>query len=311
MPRRPRDYAPGTTHHLIGRGVRGQSLFHDRVDYQLFLEMAARCLIPAGHSILAYCLMSNHVHMVLTCGDEDLSAAMQRLLLGYARHLNRRLEQNGHVFQGRHHSRHCRDEAYARQLFRYVHLNPVRAGLVSDPLDYPWSSLAAYVGGRLPIPVSTGLLGGLFSSPRSMWRLLRDPHPFEEEWLDLDELVQLQLSGPRGRGGPHLRTTPRGLEELMAEVCGQSGLSVTELSGRSRLRHVRRARRLFAERALTELGCSHAEVAAALGRSRSSVSRWLHPGATPSGLPPGAVRDAPAAAPPGPAPSTPAAPAQR
>ena len=98
-----------------------------------------------GHRIEAFCFMSNHIHLAVRVADISISRIMQHLACRYAQYINRRYKRIGHLFQGRFKSVLVDDEDYLKELIRYIHLNPVRAKLVSDPLQYPWSSHRAYM----------------------------------------------------------------------------------------------------------------------------------------------------------------------
>ncbi len=97
-----------------------------------------------GHSIEAFCMMSNHIHLAVRVADISISRIMQHLAFRYTRYINRKYKRIGHLFQGRFKSILIDDEDYLKELIRYIHLNPVRAKLVSDPLQYFWSSHRAY-----------------------------------------------------------------------------------------------------------------------------------------------------------------------
>ncbi len=99
-----------------------------------------------GHRIHAFCLMSNHVHLVIQAGDVALSRIMQNLSFRYTRWINGRRKRTGHLFQGRFKAILVDEDSYLLEMVRYTHLNPVRAGMVKDIRDYPWSSHAAYMG---------------------------------------------------------------------------------------------------------------------------------------------------------------------
>lgn len=275
---RPRCYEPGYIYHLIARGVRGQPIFLARTDHDFFLFLLSRCLIEAGHPLLGYCLMPNHVHLLAECGPGGLSGPMRGLLHGYASYLNRRLGQGGHVFQGRHRARLCTDEAYLRALFRYIHLNPVRAGLADQAADYPWSSLGAYLGQRSPVKVSTGLvrevlgLGRGRPAARRLLELLGSAAAPDELWTELDAYVGLDELP----SAPPLSSAARPtLRQLADRVARETAVPGAEIMGRVELGRARSARRRLVELAVREHGYSLEEVATGLGRSRQAVARCL------------------------------------
>lgn len=103
--------------------------------------------------VLGYCLMGTHFHLLIRCGKEPPSRALQGLFGGYARWWNRRHGHVGHCFHNRCHAEHIHTDAHLREVARYIDLNPVRAGIVERPEDYVWSSYRAHVGLEFPLPL--------------------------------------------------------------------------------------------------------------------------------------------------------------
>lgn len=141
MGRRPRIHFSGAVYHVIAHGVAGQDLFLDDTDRVRFLDDLRSLVRDSGASLLAYCLMGNHFHLAIQVEAIPLSLIVQRLLTRYATAFNRRHDRKGHLFWGRHEAIPCTDEKYLAALIRYIHLNPVKAGLVTKAEDWPWSSL--------------------------------------------------------------------------------------------------------------------------------------------------------------------------
>jgi REP element-mobilizing transposase RayT len=132
MPRRARIDAPGALHHIIVRGIDRTVIFRNDTDCENFFARLSRLLIESSTPCLAWALMSNHVHMLLRTGQVPISTLMRRLLTGYAQQFNRRHRRHGVLFQNRYKSILCEEEAYLLELVRYIHLNPLRAGVVLD-----------------------------------------------------------------------------------------------------------------------------------------------------------------------------------
>lgn len=149
MPRSARLDIPGLLQHVIVRGIERCDIFHDDDDRALFLERLTSLLITTGTACYAWALMSNHFHLLLKPTVFPLSHFMRRLLTGYAVVFNRKHSRSGHLFQNRYKSIVCEEESYLLELVRYIHLNPLRAGLVLDmsELDrYPWSGHSVLMG---------------------------------------------------------------------------------------------------------------------------------------------------------------------
>jgi putative transposase len=153
MPRQLRIDFPGAIHHVMSRGDRREKIYLDEVDRQEFLKTLAETCHKTDWQIHAYCLMSNHFHLVVETPDANLVAGMHWLLSTYTIRLNRRHETPGHVFSGRYKGLVVEGSGngYLKTVCDYVHLNPVRANLLRPQerlLSYPWSSLVWYLAAR-------------------------------------------------------------------------------------------------------------------------------------------------------------------
>ncbi len=132
MPRQARLDAPGALHHLIIRGIAGEAIFRDPQDRAEFLQRLGAVLTETATPCYAWALMSNHVHILARTGLTPMATVMRRLLTGYAQYFNRRHRRRGHLFQNRYQSILCEEDPYLLELVRYIHLNPLRAGVVQD-----------------------------------------------------------------------------------------------------------------------------------------------------------------------------------
>jgi len=130
MPRQARLDTPGTLHHVIMRGIERKRIVKDDLDRQNFISRMGTLALETETSIYAWALLSNHAHILLRSGPLGLSNYMRRLLTGYATFHNRRHNRHGHLFQNRYKSIVCEENAYFKELLRYIHLNPLRAKLV-------------------------------------------------------------------------------------------------------------------------------------------------------------------------------------
>ncbi len=149
MPRQARLDAPGTLHHVMIRGIEGQDVFRDDVDRRDFLGRVGILAAETGTRIVAWALMTNHVHLLLFSGHQGISIFMRRLLTGYAGQYNRRHHRTGHLFQNRYKSIICEEETYLLELVRYIHLNPLRAGAVKsveELNEYCWTGHSILIG---------------------------------------------------------------------------------------------------------------------------------------------------------------------
>lgn len=151
MPRYARERSETGIYHVMARGIDGQDIFVDRQDRMRYLESLAKVKVEHQLQLHAYCLMSNHVHLLLSEGDENLGESMRRLGTSYASWYNTKHGRVGYLFQGRYRSETVDNDAYFATVFRYIHQNAVKAGLCSAVADYEWSSYSAYSSKRQPV----------------------------------------------------------------------------------------------------------------------------------------------------------------
>ena len=149
MARRPRLLAPGILYHVIVRGNQRQKTFLSDGDYQAYLERLGRYRKSLGVTVYAYCLMPNHVHLLVETGAHPLSRFMQGLQQTYTQYFNRKHRKVGHLFQGRYKAIVCDKDEYLLSLVRYIHLNPIRANMVRKLDQYPYSGHRHYLEGRV------------------------------------------------------------------------------------------------------------------------------------------------------------------
>lgn len=147
MPRVARAKSSSGYYHVMARGSGGQLLFECGEDYAVFLESLGSCADEHSVSLIAYCLMPNHVHLLVRDGDDELGEMMRSLLSGYAQSYNKRTGHVGHVFQQRFKSCPVESDEYLLQLVRYIHENPAKAGICKAE-EYWWSSYHEYVADR-------------------------------------------------------------------------------------------------------------------------------------------------------------------
>lgn len=129
------------------RGVNRQQVFLDSEDNQRFIDLLQRCRELSGFRLFAYCLMGNHVHLLLQTGKEPLPLVMKRIGTRYAVWYNSKYERVGHLFQDRYRSEPVDDDAYFSTVLRYILNNPVKAGICDSSADYPLSSARDYFTG--------------------------------------------------------------------------------------------------------------------------------------------------------------------
>lgn len=155
MPRRTVPLIAGNFYHLYNRGHNRAPIFLDQENYRFMLQQLREFVVKEDAEIAAYVLMPNHYHFLVRAKTDKLSHAMQLFGISYTKAMNKRFERTGSIFQGAFQAKLVERDEYLVQLSRYIHLNPVRAGLVRQPEAWTYSSYQEYVGlrnGSLPHP---------------------------------------------------------------------------------------------------------------------------------------------------------------
>lgn len=192
MPRQLRLIVPGTAVHVVQRGNDRMKCFRADSDFLLYLAYLRSLSKKFGCSLHAYCLMTNHVHLLLTPEHGDSCAyLMKALSQRYAHYFNTRYERTGTLWEGRYRSCVTESARYVLACYRYIELNPVRAGMTADLAGYPWSSYAVNSGERTDTLISPhaemAALGGDTASRHTAYRRLLDDsleHPLLDKIRD-------------------------------------------------------------------------------------------------------------------------------
>jgi REP element-mobilizing transposase RayT len=176
MPRRPREEMTDGVFHVFARGNGRRRIFFGDHDRRMYLSMLAHTIDRAGWRCLAYCLMDNHVHLLVETPRPNLGYGMQRIHGDYGRWLNRRTGSCGHVFQGRYGAVRMTVDSQLWTTVRYIAHNPLEAGLTEAAADWPWSSHRAIVSGGGPHWLDTARLleyfGGVGGQPLARYRAM-------------------------------------------------------------------------------------------------------------------------------------------
>jgi len=302
MPRTARIDIPGLLQHVMVRGIEKRDIFLDDEDKTLFVERLSKLLIATGTECLAWALMSNHFHLLLRPQSTKLSVFMRRLLTGYAVVFNLRHGRSGHLFQNRYKSIVCEEDSYLLELVRYIHLNPLRAGLVEslDILDsYPWSGHAVILGKGTLASQSDGEVLLMFDNKKGSAR--KKYRAFVEDGIrqgKRDELVGGGLRRSRKLSGSaeyeayddrilgsgsfveqlQHETQPSGsvstvsLDEIIRRVSQIYAIESASLRHGGKRKELSDARGALCYIAVIKMGISGASVARTLNVSRAGVS---------------------------------------
>ncbi|HKM42778.1 MAG TPA: transposase [Limnochordia bacterium] len=165
MPRKRRLWYPGAMYHITCRGNHRQDIFRDAMDRNVYLSQLLQAKEDHSCTILAYCLMTNHVHLQVETSHIELWHMMKQLNMRYVLYFNRKYDLVGHLFQGRYRAELIKDLGSCVPVSRYIHLNPVVAGMSKTPAAYPWSSYSNFLGKRLDGLASPDRILDLFPQP--------------------------------------------------------------------------------------------------------------------------------------------------
>jgi len=282
MARKPRLFAPGILYHVIVRGNQRQRTFLKERDYQVYLEKLAAYRKRYGVTIYAYCLMPNHVHLLLECSGVPLSKFMQGLQQSYTQYYNRTYKKVGHLFQGRYKAILCQKDAYLLELVRYIHLNPVRSKLCPSVARYPYSADAAYRLGKPtliinPQPVLR-MLGGVSGYRKFVQDGLGKGH--REEYYEVEDQRFLgegefgeELRREFDEEGKPKRKGP--LAEVISQLAKALKISPSVLKLNTRVWAVSRQRTLIGYVLVRRGGYGVKEVAEYFGRDSTTMSSLI------------------------------------
>jgi putative transposase len=145
LPRKARLKSESGIYHIIMRGINRQTIFAEDEDCHRFLQTLKYYKELSGYQVFAYCIMKNHIHLLLKPGSEPLEQIMRRICGKFVYWYNQKYERVGYLFQDRFKSEPVEDNSYFLTVLRYIHQNPLKAGLVDDIEQYPWSSYSAYL----------------------------------------------------------------------------------------------------------------------------------------------------------------------
>ena len=269
---------PGACYHVMNRGAGGENIFSQDREKGKFLEYLEKCVERFSVRIHTYCLMSNHYHLLLETPEANLSAAVHWLNGSYSTWFNIRRQRMGHVFQGRFKAIVLDADEYLRELSRYIHRNPVRAGMVESPEQYNWSSYSFFAGKKqAPDFLETDWLLSMFGrkqkKARGNYRAFVEnvddsdlENPLEQseggvilggpdfvEWVKKALLAKLEDS----REMPQLRRLkPRpDISKVVAAVCAETGRPRQAIIQKGGKRNMERDLAIYLARDITGASC--------------------------------------------------------
>jgi REP element-mobilizing transposase RayT len=281
MARRPRVFAPGLLYHVIVRGNQRRQTFRHEQDYRAYLERLEKYRAKYQVRIYAYCLMPNHVHLLLETGSVPLAKFMQGLQQSYTQYFNRQYRKVGHLFQGRYQAIICDKDKYLLALIRYIHLNPIRARLARRPEGYSYSGHTSYLmHGTAKIIESRPilkLLGGQKRYERFVLEGMGEEH--NEKYYALEDqrfLGEQGFSEEISRETGEIKGKKKvPIAAVFKKVARQMQVSPEVLRGPDRRWEITRKRSEAVAVLVREYGYRVGEVAGYLGRDQAHISTML------------------------------------
>ncbi len=249
MPRAARRKSKSGIYHVILRGINRQIIFEEDEDSIRFLETLREYREKGSYKIYAYCLMENHIHLLLKEEKEELGIAMRRIGASYVYWYNWKYNRFGHLFQDRYKSEVVEDDKYFLTVLRYIHQNPVKAGIVNDVEHYKWSSYFSYISRNVMVDIDFAL--DMFSNDR-----IGAIESFREFHKVIDKNDCLDISENR-------RLTDEDAIKIIKEVC--------QINSCNEVQEVEKGQRDKYLKALKEQGLSTRQISRLTGISRGIV----------------------------------------
>lgn len=254
MPRKPREISSSGIYHVVLRSVNQHIIFEEDSDYLKFLYILSDCNDKYNIDILAYCLMDNHIHLLINSQFQNLSHFFQSLGSRFARWYNDKYERRGHLFQERYHSRAINTRKHYYAALIYIHNNPVKAGMCRYASEYRWSSHAAFYG-KVNEIVNVDYSYKMAGSKESLLHLFASN--------DLDSEIDSYF------GNVHASTRRYQTDERALEIF----YSVTKLKNTSEAVHLTKIQRNEYVRILVDKGLTHSQITRLMGISATTIKR--------------------------------------
>lgn len=310
MPRQPRLDITGCLYHVIARGIERGKIFLDDKDYKDFLSRVEIILNRTGSKCLAWSLIPNHFHLLILRGQRPLAELMRHLMTGYAVNFNKRYERAGHLFQNRYMAILCEEETHVLALAAYIHLNPLRAGLIKEVAElrnYRWCGHGALVGEHPKGFLARDYMLSHFGDNER--EAVKRYEYFVQEWAKKFKRGEFSSGGlkkspgePESRGQEDKELSDRRIlgssefvekilkkagakserklshEEVMKDVIRITGVKPEDILSRSQSRHAARGRAVYCYLAKEKAGMNGTELMKRLGMTSGGICQLVERG---------------------------------
>lgn len=293
MARKPRIEFEGALYHVITRGNQRRRVFKRPEDYSKYLDILAHYKRRYKYSLYGYVCMSNHVHLLIQPQAVPLSKILQGINQSYTMYFNRKYRTVGHLFQGRYKAILCDKDEYLLSLIKYLHHNPVRAGIAKNPEEYPWSSERSYLGKNPKDGIDTDEVLKMFSSDKARAKKLYRAFigdgltiPKEEIYKTVDQRILgherfvekvLERTGKKDVIKKK-RRHEYSLEEIAGGIETALGITLKQLRAKGKQEGVMVGRKALSFIA-KDFGYKGQEIAQFLQKDPAVITRYLKDGA--------------------------------
>lgn len=221
MPRFSRTLSQTGIYHIMLRGNERKVIFIDEDDRKRFIDTVIEKSVKENAAVYAYCLMDNHIHLLVGGLNGNLAKLMKRIAVSYVYYFNKKFKRIGHLFHDRFKSENIESDTYLLEAVRYIHNNPVKAGMVKSPLEYPWSSFHHYIRGYTRPPFAFEQILGLFS--QSHTEAIQQFIAFSSKFNDF-QLLDLPEETPEEQRARIENQAESEFHEILTSsgVCGES-----------------------------------------------------------------------------------------
>ena len=286
MPRKIRTHQPRSFNHVMLRGNYRQTIFHNDTEREKFLAILAECTRKYDFKVHLYCLMTNHIHLLIEINEIPLHKIMLSLTSPYVRYVNGIYQKSGHLFQGRYKRKLVEDESYLLELCYYIHRNPLAANMVNNLDKYQWSSHVTYIGKAHNNWLTTSYILDLLKkhidshdNPYQKFMFNRDEKDIKPQFLTLDEDGNVEITDSLVSSKSKERYQDFSLltlDEIINTICTESGTERTVLSEPVYSRDVCHIRSLITYFAHYHAGYTLKDIAIFVWQLPDSVSRTMH-----------------------------------
>ncbi|MDR3586946.1 MAG: transposase [Desulfosporosinus sp.] len=271
MARKPRLEYPGALYHVMCRGNNGEYILTEK-EKPIYLTLIKKYKERYDFKLYAYCIMDNHVHLLIETGETPLSRIMQGIQQSFTQQYNKKYNRTGHVFQQRYKAQLCDKERYLLQVIKYIHYNPVEAGIEAG-LDYQWSSHGSYLYGKHNSLVDLSFVLGIFSenhvAAHKQYRVFMNIKP---------DKIELKIDEPDKPGDNEINKTIGrdiriDIDTLIDIVCKEAGVSREEVTRRTKIQKYSDVRKAVVRISEKYGSFANAELARKLNLPPSMVSK--------------------------------------